>query len=202
MALLSFLCCASRPLARRVMWRHALQVAEATKPDLARLVDFPAERYVRAGSNDLPMGATPGGRAEYRLSEGLGARRLQQALVRVHVQSLLVQSCSAIYRKEAAHMPDAAVATLIAAVGEIAAHARLVRLPLLTILFLRAPCRRGRRTRACRAAAPSRPCELPVSCPLRCMQRRARCTPRPLRLQWQAPRSRRPCESRARLTSS
>jgi hypothetical protein len=67
------------------------------------------------------------GKSAYSLMEGLGNRRLQQAKVRMHVQSLLVQSCTAIYTKSLTLMPDSALCTLVAALSEICSHTRRVR---------------------------------------------------------------------------
>jgi hypothetical protein len=59
--------------------------------------------------------------------DGLGARRLQQFKVRMHVQSLLVQSCVAVYDQLHNVMPDAAVCDLLNTITEVCNHARLVR---------------------------------------------------------------------------
>lgn len=141
------------------MWEEVLagllEVAHATRPDLQKLVSFPDERYTRGGGEaagaarpdmsaarssghkcsgmmECACGAEGEARAVYTLADGLGARRLQQVQVRAHVQSLLVQSCVAIYHQEHAHMPDVAVCTLLATVKAVCDHARQVRARLLS----------------------------------------------------------------------
>jgi hypothetical protein len=45
----------------------------------------------------------------------------------MHVQSLLVQSCAAIYEQSRAYMPDPTLATLVATIAAVCTHARQVR---------------------------------------------------------------------------
>lgn len=63
---------------------------------------------------------------QYSLKEGLGARRLKQATVRAHVQSLLVQSCLSVFQAQRSIMPPAAVQFLKQSVSEICHNARQV----------------------------------------------------------------------------
>jgi hypothetical protein len=72
------------------------------------------------------VSAEVGTRAPYTLLDGLGSRRLQQFKVRTHVQSLLVQSCMAIYDHLNSVMPDVAVCDLLGTVSEVCDHARAV----------------------------------------------------------------------------
>jgi hypothetical protein len=63
---------------------------------------------------------------QYSLKEGLGARRLKQATVWVHVQSMLVQSCLSVFEQQRSIMPPSAVQLLKQAVSEICHNARQV----------------------------------------------------------------------------
>lgn len=153
----------SGPQMSEQMWNEViagiLHVAEATKPDIGKLVDFPSERYFRGdvppegGPSDAhsPVRLQPAPsswpcmftftgmltdarrcaeqerRSAYCLTEGLGSRRLQQVHVRMQVQTLLVQSCTAIYQQSRDVMPEAALCTLVAAITEICSHTRQVR---------------------------------------------------------------------------
>ena len=69
----------------------------------------------------------------YSLKEGLGARRLKQATVRAHVQSLLVQSCLSVFQAQRSIMPPAAVQFLKQSVSEICHNARQVCFSLCLI---------------------------------------------------------------------
>ena len=73
-------------------------------------------------------------KAAYSLTEGLGARRLQQVKVRLQVQSLLVQSCAAIYEQSRAIMSDAALETLLDTVSTVCDHSRQVRAVLSSLV--------------------------------------------------------------------
>jgi hypothetical protein len=67
------------------------------------------------------------GTATYSLVDGLGARRLNAAAVRAHVQSMLVQSCVSIHTQQHTCMSAPAVTYVVQAIAHICAQARLVR---------------------------------------------------------------------------